>query len=136
MKKRIIIFTVLLAFVFLLTGCNKEKEEEIKVDFKLRIKESSWSGWTENYKPKEVTNDYEVVLDKEYSVDSDYFKFKITKINKDSIIIQTESPYSDKEKGIDLNSKKTEFEIFLDKETELTTPTMDEGRIYYLQLVE
>ena len=136
MKKRIIIFTVLLAFVFLLTGCNKEKEEEIKVDFKLRIKESSWSGWTENYEPKEVTNDYEVVLDKEYSVDSDNFKFKITKINKDSIIIQTESPYSDNEQGIDLNSKKTEFEIFLDKETTLTTPTMDAGRIYYLQLVK
>ena len=136
MKKRIIIFTVLLAFVFLLTGCNKEKEEEIKVDFKLRIKESSWSGWTENYEPKEVTNDYEVVLDKEYSVDSDNFKFKITKINKDSIIIQTESPYSDNEQGIDLKSKKTEFEIFLDKETTLTTPTMDAGRIYYLQLVK
>jgi hypothetical protein len=131
MKKKIIISIFLISFVFLLTGCrNKE------ADFKLQIKESSWSGWSANYKPEEVTNEYDIVLGKEYIIDSDSFIFKIKKINSKSIIIETKDAFSDSEDGIDLNTKKKKFEVFLDKEIKLTTPTMDEGKIYYLKLVK
>ena len=81
MKIKIIISIFLISFVFLLTGCrNKE------ADFKLQIKESSWSGWSANYKPEEVTNEYDIVLGKEYIIDSDSFIFKIKKIKYYSCI--------------------------------------------------
>ena len=131
MKVKIIISIFLISFVFLLTGC-KTKE----VDFKLQIKESSWSGWSEDYKPEEVANEYDIVLGKEYKIDSDRFIFKIEKINRKSIIIETKDAFSDNEDGIDLNTKKKKFEVFLDKEIKLTTPTMDAGQIYYLKLVK
>ena len=44
--------------------------------------------------------------------------------------------FSDKESGIDLLSKKTEFKVYLDKETKLTEAQTDEGNIYYLSLVK
>ncbi len=131
MKRKLIIFVFLITFVCLLTGCGKKES-----NYKLQIKESSWSGWSEDYTPKEVTNDYDIVLDKEYTVDSGNFIFKITKINKDSIIIETKDVFSDQESGIDLNTNKKKFEVFSDKEITLTTPTMDEGNIYYLKLVK
>jgi len=131
MKRKLIIFVFLITFVCLLTGCGKKES-----NYKLQIKESSWSGWSEDYTPKEVTNDYDIVLDKEYNVDSGNFIFKITKINKDSIIIETKDVFSDQESGIDLNTNKKKFEVFSDKEITLTTPTMDEGNIYHLKLVK
>ena len=131
MKRKYIIIVLLISFVCLLTGCDKKES-----NYKLQIKESSWSGWSEDYTPKEVTNDYDIVLDKEYTVDSGNFIFKITKINKDSIIIETKDAFSDQESGIDLNTNKKKFEVFSDKEITLTTPTMDAGNIYYLKLVK
>ncbi len=131
MKKRFIICIFLISIVFLLIGCSRKE-----TDFKLQIKESSWSGWSEDYMPNEITNEYDIVLKKEHKTDDGNLIFKIIKINKDSIIIETDKPYSDTENGIDLNSTKKKFEVFFDKETVLTTPTMDEGYIYYLKLVK
>ena len=129
--KKIIISIFLISFAFLLTGCNNKE-----TNLKLQIKESSWSGWSKDYKPEEVTNEYDIVLGKEYRIDSDNFIFEIKKINSKSIIIKTKDAFSDTKNGIDLYTKKKEFKVFLDKEIELTTPTMDEGRIYYLKLVK
>ena len=84
MKIKFFILIFSIFFIYFLTGC-KNKE----VDFKLQIKESSWSGWSEDYKPKEVTNKYDIVLEKEYKINSDRFIFKIKKINSKSIIIET-----------------------------------------------
>ncbi len=129
MKKRhLFIGLLVIVAVIFLTGCKKENK------FKLEVTESSWSGWSENYKPEEKTYYYDIVLDKEYSSESGRFKFKVIEVNKDNIVVKTTEVYSDKEEGIDLNTKKTEFTIYLNKKTTLTTPTMDEGDIYYLTL--
>lgn len=121
---------LLLILCLSLTACNK------KTDMKLRIKESSWSGWTEGYEPEERTDDYNVVLGKKYSINSGKFKFKITKINRKYIEIKTETPFSDKNDTVYLNSKKTKFKVYLEKELKLTTPTTDAGDIYYITLIK
>ena len=131
MKNKFIICTLLIVTIFFVAGCDKKEN-----DFKLQIKESSWSGWSEGYEPEEVTNDYDIVLGEEYNIDDGNFIFKITKINNDSIIIETKDAFSDKENGIDLSTTKKEFEVFFDKEITLKTPTMDAGDIYYLKLVK
>ena len=131
MKKKLGLSIIIVLFIFVATACNSKKS-----DFKLQIKESSWSGFTKDSEPEEVTKKYDVVLGKKYSVNSDKFKFEIKKVNDDSIVIETEDPFSDGESGIDLNSKKREFEVCFDKETKLVTPTTDAGDVYYLILVK
>ena len=131
MRKRFIICIFLISTIFLLVGCSKKES-----DFKLQIKESSWSGLSEDYKPNEVTHKYDIVLGKDYNIDNGRFGFKVIKINSDSIIIETKETYSDDENGIDLNSTKKKFEVFDDKEIKLTSTTMDAGYIYYLKLVK
>ncbi len=131
MKKRIIFSVILILSIFMITGCNNNEH-----NYKLRITESSWSGWTSDYQPKEVTKEYDVVLGKEYNIDSGNFIFKIKKVRNNSIVIETKEYFSDNEKGIDLRSKKRKFKIYFDKETKLVTPTMDAGNIYYLILVK
>lgn len=128
---KIIVYVFLISSLFLLTGCINNE-----VNFKLQIRESSWSGESENYKPEEVTNEYDIVLRKEYNSNSDGFIFKIIKVNSDSIIIETKDSFSDQENGIDLNSTKKKFKVFFDKELKLITPTMDSGKVYYLKLVK
>ena len=54
--KKITIIILLLIVLITMTGCNKNQQ------FKLRIKESSWSGWEENYEPEEVTNEFEKAI--------------------------------------------------------------------------
>ena len=131
--KKIIIGLLIVLSIFTLMFF---KRNDRNYKFKLKIKESSWSGWTEEYEPQEVTNEYDVVLGKEYSINSGKFTFIIKKINNDNIIIETSEPFSDKENNIDLKTKKTKFTIYLDEGIELTTPTMDYGEIYYLTLVK
>ena len=131
MRKRFIICTFLISTIFLLVGCSKKES-----DFKLQIKESSWSGLSEDYKSNEVTHKYDIVLGKDYNIDNGRLGFKVIKINSDSIIIETKETYSDDENGIDLNSTKKKFEVFDDKEIKLTSTTMDAGYIYYLKLVK
>lgn len=132
MEKRIAIVLFLLAIFVLITGC---KSNNLK-GYKLEITESSWSGWSEDYKPEEVTKTYEIEKDKEYKIDNGGLIFTIKEINKDNIVIETKESYSDSKKGIDLRTEKKEFTISIDETTKLTTQTMDAGEIYYLKLVK
>lgn len=129
--KKVILFCIILFSVVLLTGCGNKKS-----DYKLQIKESSWSGWSEDYKPEEKTNEYEIELGKEYVIGGGTLTFKIEKINKNSIEIVTTNPFSSGEGGIDLSTKETKFIVSKDEELKLTTPSMDEGEIYYLKLIK
>ncbi len=112
------------------------------VDSKLQVRESGWSGWAEvdkgasENKTENGITKFDIVLGKKYSADSDKFVFKITEANDSSITIETKEPYSDNENSVDLNTKKKNFKVYFDKETELTTPTMDAGDVYYLMLVK
>jgi hypothetical protein len=133
MKKIVIYVLLVLIIIAAIIGYKVANNK----NFKLVIKESSWSGWTENYKPKETIKEYDVILEKEYIINKNSIydlSFEIKKINNNSIIIETKEPFSDNKKGIDLGSKKTSFEIHINEELELTSPTMDEGSIYYLTL--
>ncbi len=82
---------------------------------KLMIKQSSWSGWTEDYKPKEIEKEY----------------------NEDNIKLRTYQPFSDCDNGrVNLLSDKKEFTISCGEPLELTTPTMDYGEIFILTLIK
>lgn len=129
MRKKYIFGILFTLLILITTGCNNKN-----YDFKLRIKESSWSGWTQDYEPEEVTNEYEIVLGKKYSINSGNLVFTIKKVNRNYIVIKTTEPFSDNDKGIDLNSNKKEFKVYFEKELELVTPTTDAGDIYYLTL--
>lgn len=123
-------------------GKNLESNDYNKENFKLRIKTSSWSGWSRNYKPKEVTNEYVVMKGKKYIINSTLsssskFVFTIEKINNDNITIKTEKAFSDRNDGtINLKSKKTRFIIRLNNTTKLKTPSFDAGDTYYLTLIK
>ncbi len=119
---------------------------------KLKIKESSWSGWTKDYVPKEVEKEYDIKLNEKYVIktrlynhqegdkwvdeEREEFSFDITEINDSSIKIQTYQPFSDSEKGINLSSDKKEFIVTTEKPLELVTPTMDEGDVFILSLIK
>ena len=100
----------------------------------LSITESSWSGWDENYEPEEETESYRVELNKTYTIGRS-LSFEITEINENSITIHTSKVFSDSETGIDLSTDKQDFIIEMGESIELTTPTMDAGNIYTLELL-
>ena len=130
MKEKLLIFLMFM-LVIVSTGCNND------IKFKLKVKETTWSGWTENYKSEEKTEEYDVELNKKYVFKSNFndnFTFTVEEINKDNIVIRTEEPFSDKESGIDLSETKKTFKIYIDKETILNTITMDAGATYYLTI--
>lgn len=125
-----------MASVLILSWCrfstNSPKEDSNNLI--LVIKESSRSWRTPDYKPEETTNEYDIILNKEYSINNNNLNFKITQINDKNIIIETSSPFSDYKQWINLMTDKTEFTIKLNRTTKLTTPTMDAWNIYYLTL--
>ena len=129
--KKLIFLSIFITVIIIITGCDSDNKH-----FKLKIKESSWSDSMENYKPKEVTNEYDVVLGKKYNINSGNLVFKVEKINANSIVIKTEEVFYNSKKGINLNRKKKIFKIYINKETKLTTLTMDAGEIYYLKLTK
>lgn len=102
----------------------------------MQITESSWSGWTKNYIPEEKINKYDIKLNKKYSINNGHLEFEVIKIYDDNIVIKTTKSFSDSKEAVNLNSKKTEFTIYSNEETKLTTPTMDAGEIYNLKLVK
>ena len=134
MKKNIkpfitIIFVIAVIVLIILFVLNNNKNNYI-----LTVKESSWSGWSENHEPQETTKEYEVKLGKKYTVNYDVLSFRIIRIKNDSIVIRTNEPFSEDETGINLNTSKRKFTIYLNKELILTTPTTDAGSIYYFNL--
>ncbi len=134
MKKRIIKIFLIFFLVFYLASCDNNKLK----DYKLKVIETSWSGWEKDYKPKEETTIHEIILNKEYVINKGTLglTFVIKEINDDYLIINTTESFSDSKDGIDLNTIKKEFTINLDEELKLTTQTMDAGNIYYLSLVK
>ncbi len=138
MKKNVIIIGIVVLVVigvlvlFLTRG--KGTEETNDYNYKLIFRESSWSGWVKNYTPEEKTTEYDVVKGKEYTINDYSFKVTILDVKKDRIVIKTSQPLLGSTNGVDLNSTKTEFELYLDKELKLTTPTLDAGEIYYFTL--
>ena len=120
---------------------------------KLKIKESSWSGWSRNYKPQEIEKEYDLKLNEKYVINTtiisyvkdgeivkeeqEIFSFNIIEINENNIKIVTYQPFSDNEGGIiNLKSNKKDFIISVGKSLKLITPTMDYGRIFILTLIK
>ena len=113
---------------------------------KLYVKESSWSGWTEDYVPKIKNHVFEldskedniVKMEKIYEnggyIDRPGFSFKIKKVRKDYVLIKTNCPMSAEGVGINMLSRETEFKIVKDQPLTLTTLTFDYGDIYTFEL--
>ena len=129
--KKVLTLGLLIILVISISGCSSNSDKVV-----LQIKESSWSGWERDYKPKEVTRKYNIVLNKKYSTKSGSLQFVVKEINNDNIVIKTTYPFSDSKEGINLNSNKKTFTVYYDKTLELTTPSTDAGDIYYLKLVK
>lgn len=120
---------------------------------KLKIKESSWSGWSKDYKPNTKEQVYDITLNEKYIIKTskisyirggkiikeeiEDFSFEIIEINSDNIKIKTFQSFSDNDNGtINLLSDKKEFIIYYESVLELRTPTTDAGDIYYLTLIK
>ena len=120
---------------------------------KLIIKQSSWSGWSKDYKPKEIENEYEINLNEKYVVkttktsyikdgkmveeEREILSFNISEVNDDSIKINTYQVFSDNEDcTINLRTDKKEFIITTEKPLKLITPTMDYGEIFIFILIK
>ena len=129
--KKVFTLCLLLFLVISISGCSNNKDKVV-----LQIRESSWSGWDRNYKPKEVTKKYNIVLNKKYYTESGRLQFVVKDINNDNIVIKTTSSFSDSKKGINLSSNKKVFKVYYDEELKLVTPTTDAGEIFYLQLIK
>ena len=72
---------------------------------KLIIKQSSWSGWSKNYKPSEVENEYEIKHNEKYVIkttkvsykkydewvdeEREVLSFNISEVNDNNIKINT-----------------------------------------------
>lgn len=119
---------------------------------KLKIKQSSWSGWVKDYKPVETEEEYDINENEKYIIKTteisymkdnhfikekkEKFSFEIVEVNDDYVKIHTFQSFSDKDDGtISLLSKKKDF-IVNDKPLKLTTTTMDCGEIYTLTLIK
>ncbi len=129
--KKVFTLCLLLFLVISISGCSNNKDKVV-----LQIRESSWSGWDRNYKPKEVTRKYNIILGKKYYTKSGRLQFVVKEINNDNIVIKTTSSFSDRKNGIDLTSNKKEFTVYYDEELRLITPTTDAGQIFYLKLIK
>lgn len=120
---------------------------------KLIIKQSSWSGWSSDYKPNEIEKEYEIKLNEKYVVkttkisyikdekmveeEEEILSFNISEINEDSIKINTYQVFSDNEDGtVNLHTDKKEFIVTTEKPLELITPTMDYGEIFIFTLIK
>lgn len=126
-----------------------KNKNSTKTSEKTRIKiiSSSWSGWSEDYTPKETESYCEislhekcVVKTRQYSnaegkeFEEEVLSFEIESINDDSVDIHTFQVFSDNEKGINLLSDKQDFTIKEGESLKLTTPTMDAGDTFTLTL--
>lgn len=120
---------------------------------KLIIKQSSWSGWSKDYKPEEIEKEYEIKLNEKYIIkttnvsylkdgkmveeEREVLSFNISEVNDNSIKINTYQPFSDNENNtINLHTDKKEFIITTEKSLKLITPTMDYGDIFIFTLVK
>lgn len=119
---------------------------------KLKIKQTSWSGFNKDYKPNEIENEYDINVNQKYVIkvtnisflkdgelvneEKEIFSFEIKEINSDNILIHTFQSFSDSENGVDLMSDKKDFIITLEKELKLVTQTMDYGDIFILTLIK
>lgn len=118
---------------------------------KLKVKESSWSGWSKDYKSIENFFEYELLENKKNIVamehisrirdnklieeDVERFSFVISEVGSDYIVINTNQPMSSQKESINLYSKETMFKIEKNTPLILTTLTMDFGYIYTFELV-
>lgn len=120
---------------------------------RLKILESSWSGWLVDYKSKEIEKEYDIKLNEKYVIkttkqsyvkdnkcveeEEEIFSFKIIEINNCSIKIRTFQSFSDNDDNtVNLLSDKKEFIVTNEKPLKLTTPTMDAGEIFILSLIK
>jgi hypothetical protein len=110
-------------------------------NYNIHLVVDSWSDQDIDY-PEQEFDFKNIELNKTYVIPLegdgiDFLReFKVVKIDDSSITISTPMPLSNKESGIDLNSKKRKFVIKAGLTTELDTLTMDAGEWYVFTLVD
>lgn len=139
MKKIILssfVIVVVAVVVAVLLVFSSPKES----NYSLHLVVDSWSDQDIDY-PEEEFDFENITLSKTYVIplagDTDYLlrKFKVIKIDDNSITISTSIPLSNNEDGsINLNSKKRKFVIKNDKSLSLDTLIMDAGESYEFTL--
>ena len=143
MKKNLVVFIVI-GIIGIVLGCamiglgvwmlNNNTSGTLSGE-KIKVTAKDWSGWSKDYKPTPKEFVYDIELNKEINLHDSYkFSFEIIKVTDSYVTIKTNQPMSDNETGIDLNSRKTEFNVEKGKKIKLTTPTMDAGGIYEIEV--
>lgn len=103
----------------------------------IEIVETDWVG-ERGYVPTEQTKTYEVKS-------GDVIRFRgivdlevtVSKISNDSVIIETNTPMSDREEPyVNLQADETRFTIKKGKPLRLVTPTLDTGDIYIFSILK
>lgn len=119
-------------FVISLSACRDTPQNA-----KLQITISDWSSWNANNIPNETEETYTVSVDDSIELGGICnLTVTVSSISDKEIILQTNTPMSDKVDGtVDLNTDKTEFSIHIGESLKLTTPTMDEGNIYSFEII-
>lgn len=135
MKKSIKIFVGLLIISTIIFGIFKLIKS--KYTAKIELTTTMWSSWNDR-KPKETTTPKEVKIGDEFKFENRDLIIKIKDILKDKLIFSTNRDMSPYEKGkdIDVESNQRKFEVKINQETGIVTPTMDGGDIYKIKLLE
>ena len=112
---------------------------------KLKIVESSWSGWTPDYKSEDYETEYELELNKKYIVDTwirrvchedvEEFSFEILEIFDSYIKIHTFQDYLGHNALNHNEYGSNEFLVVKGEILELSENKKDAGKIYKLFLL-
>ena len=145
MKKRkiliisiVLIIVVTLSIIIFNSKTHRECPEIEIIDYsnstdELIIKGNKWSGWYKCAFPKIIKNGYKIELNKEMTFNChdycDNLTFKIIEQNDSYIIIETTTNLSNKT----FNDIKNTFKINKNDKEKISTPTLDEGTVYYIE---
>ncbi|MDR1793898.1 MAG: hypothetical protein LBR25_00670 [Erysipelotrichaceae bacterium] len=122
MKKKLILLGIGVLLASMLAGCAPKKG-------KITIITSDWVG-VPGYEPEEVTYEFDLKKGEVYETDRYHGSVKVVSVSDKSITIETSIAYSIQvDGGIDLSADTTTFEIPVDTQVTLITPSFDEGEI-------
>ncbi len=135
MKNKKVIIGIVVIFVIIVISLVIFFLNQKTSAYKLVLTEYTWSEY--GVSSNKIVREFDVkegnIIYSENSLSEDV-TLTITKVDKDAITIETNQPMSCNSEGIDLNTTETKFVVKNGEKTILTTPTMDAGTNYELEL--
>lgn len=133
-----VLFTALAAL--LLSACDGTDASGTDADtVTLRVERQEWTGWSRK-QPDPSTSKVHAAEGESFDLDGlgDTITFTVTEIDDGQVSVKSSSALdrrSGDDSGIDLTTDDTEFEFSDSSPLEVSTPTMDGGVTFTLQVV-